>query len=55
MTVTCLTHGPMRRRESLCWWECVGFDGEGCGMQVVYDEDLARGTASGIPNVEVRP
>ncbi len=55
MTVTCLTHGPMLRREPLCWWECAGFDGEGCSTQIVYDEDLVRGADAGIPNVEVRP
>lgn len=55
MTVICRTHGPMLYRFPLKWWECHGFDGEGCSTQIVYDEDLARGTASGIPNVEVRP
>jgi hypothetical protein len=55
MTVTCLTHGPMRYRFDTRWHECLGFDGEGCSTQLVYDEDLARGPASGIPNVEVRP
>ena len=55
MTVTCLTHGPMKYRFALKWHECPGFDGEGCGTQIVYDEDLARGADAGIPNVEVRP
>ena len=54
MIVICLTHGPMRRSEPKKWWECHGFDGEGCRTQIVYDEDLTRGTAAGIPNVEVR-
>jgi hypothetical protein len=34
---------------------CVGFDGEGCGTQIVYDEDIRRAGGTGIPNVEVRP
>ena len=55
MTVHCDTHGPMRYRVALMWWECPGFDGEGCGVQVVYDEDLARGTEAGIPGVTVLP
>lgn len=55
MTVVCRTHGPMQRSELKRWWECHGFDGEGCGTQIVYDEDLHRRADSGIPNVEVRP
>lgn len=56
MTVTCLTHGPLKYRFGLKWYECVGFDGEGCeDTMIVYDEDLARGADTGIPNVEVRP
>ena len=53
MTVSCDVHGPMRRRPLLYWWECLGFDGEGCGVQVVYDEDLACCEASHIPGVTV--
>jgi len=71
MIVSCDVHGPMKRREHLCWWECLGFDGEGCdawltdtdisagiserGVQVVYDEDIRRGAGSGIPGVTVTP
>lgn len=55
MTVSCDVHGPMRRREQLFWWECAGFDGEGCGVQIVYDEDIRRGAGSGIPGVTVTP
>lgn len=54
MTVTCLTHGPMKYRFALKWHECAGFDGEGCDAPVVRDEDLARGTEADTPNVEVR-
>jgi hypothetical protein len=42
----------MVRRHEFFWWECPG---KGCTVPPVYDEDLARGTASSIPNVEVRP
>lgn len=45
----------MKYRFSLCWWECVGFDGEGCDAQLVYDEDLTRGAEAGIPSVTVQP
>jgi len=26
----CFYHGPMKYRDHLLWFECVGFDGEGC-------------------------
>lgn len=52
MTVTCLTHGPMRYRAPLCWWECVGFDGEGCDAPVVRDEYLARTDVVSVPDAE---
>lgn len=51
--VRCLAHGPMRYRPALGWWECPGFDGEGCDVQIVYAEDVRRGAGSGIPGVEV--
>jgi hypothetical protein len=38
--ITCATHGPMLYRPIPRWWECVGFDGEGCGTQLLYDEDV---------------
>lgn len=53
--VICLTHGPMKHRFALDWWECVGFDGEGCGVQLVYAEDIERSEASGIPGVKIVP
>lgn len=37
------------------WWECVGFDGEGCGVQIVYAEDVTLGVNSGIPGIDVLP
>ena len=52
MTVICNVHGPMKHRPSLSWWECPGFDGEGCSTQIIYDEDLRRDT-SNIPGVTV--
>ena len=52
MTVICLTHGPMLRREACRWWGCAGFDGEGCGTGNVTDEAIRGGTE--IPNTEVR-
>ena len=52
MTVSCDLHGPMKRRYHLFWWECVGFDGEGCGVQIVYDEDITRSRGD-IPGVTV--
>lgn len=57
MTVTCDTHGPMKYRFPVAWWECLGFDGEGCGVQIVYLEDAGRAVRSGspIPGVTVIP
>jgi hypothetical protein len=43
----------MKYRPELRWWECLGFDGEGCGVQIVYIEDVALGPAAGIPGVQV--
>jgi hypothetical protein len=40
-TVECTIHGPMHWRPGPDWWECLGFDGEGCGRQLVYAEDAA--------------
>lgn len=51
MTVTCLTHGPMKYRFDTRWYECVGFDGEGCDAPVAREEDLADVVS--IPAVEV--
>jgi hypothetical protein len=53
VTVACDLHGPMKWREGPGWWECFGFDGEGCGVQIVYEEDARLGPASGIPGVTV--
>ena len=53
MTVACDIHGPMKWRERLLWWECPGFDGEGCGVQIVYEEDVRLGPAAGVPGVTV--
>jgi len=55
MTVICDVHGPMKRREALLWWECPGWDGEGCPVQLVYDEGLRRVADAGIPGVTVLP
>lgn len=55
MVVECLTHGPMKERFALDWWECPGFDGEGCEVQIVYAEDVTLGEDSGIPGVKVIP
>ena len=52
MTVTCLTHGPMRHRFELKLWECAGFDGEGCDAPAVRDEDHVDVVS--IPDAEVR-
>ena len=55
--VECDMHGPMRWRPGLYWWECLGFDGEGprdCGVMILYEEDVKRGTDSGIPGVSIR-
>jgi hypothetical protein len=55
VTVTCRVHGPMRYRVPLCWWECVGFDGEGCDAPVVRDEDLARAdVVVSVPDAEAK-
>ena len=34
ITVRCAEHGPMRYREGFSWWDCPGFDGEGCRTKV---------------------
>lgn len=52
MTVTCLTHGPMRYRFAEKWHECAGFDGEGCDAPVVRDEDLAGVDVTSVPSAE---
>ncbi len=52
MTVICNVHGPMKHRPPLGWWECPGFDGEGCPVQIIYDEDLRLDT-SNVPDVTV--
>jgi hypothetical protein len=51
--VICLTHGPMKYRFALDWWECPGFDGEGCNVHLVYQEDVQLGPDSNIPGVRV--
>lgn len=38
MTLHCNVHGPMRYRPRFHWWECAGFDGEGCPLIFVTDE-----------------
>jgi hypothetical protein len=50
--VECLTHGPMIYRMGCDWWECVGFDGEGCSVPLVSSEDAAR-EDHGIPGIRV--
>jgi hypothetical protein len=40
-TVECTIHGLMHWRPGPDWWECLGFDGEGCDRQLVYVEDAA--------------
>jgi hypothetical protein len=52
--VACDLHGPMKYRPPLCWWECLGFDGEGCNVMIVYDEDIARETATAWDGITVR-
>lgn len=42
MTVICLTHGPMKHHVKKCWWECHGFDGEGCPLSNITDELIKR-------------
>lgn len=36
-TIECATHGPLHYRPLFRWWECVGFDGEGCDTMLLYD------------------
>jgi hypothetical protein len=40
--INCTIHGPMHWRPGPDWWECLGFDGEGCGTQIFYLEDAHR-------------
>jgi hypothetical protein len=50
-TVTCDTHGPMSLRERNHWWQCRGFDGEGCAAGysgIVYSGDAMRGSVPGV-------
>lgn len=56
MTVTCRVHGPMRYRTAPHWYECPGYDGEGCEVPVVYAEDaaLALDAGAALPGVEVK-
>jgi hypothetical protein len=41
--VRCMVHGPMKYRFDRDWWNCVGYDGEGCGSfltaETVRDQD----------------
>lgn len=46
-------HGPMKWRPGLDWWECLGFDGEGCGVQIIYIEDVERCGGGHIPGVRI--
>lgn len=52
VAVSCHKHGPMKYRPDFRWWECLGFAGEGCDVQLVYDEDIKR-IEAGIPGVKV--
>jgi hypothetical protein len=41
MTITCDIHGgELKYRFDKCWWECVGWDGEGCCH--LTDEDVCE-------------
>ena len=52
-TVICNTHGPMKRREH--WWECPGFDGEGCDSWLT-DGDVAGGISEpGVTAIRTAP
>lgn len=49
----CTAHGRMLRRENLFWWECWGFDGEGCPARIVYDDDLKYPGNNSMPGITV--
>jgi hypothetical protein len=34
----CPIHGQMHYRFDMDWWECPGWDGEGCGYRVTAEE-----------------
>jgi hypothetical protein len=58
VTVVCDVHGPMKWREPVGWWECLGFDGEGpreCGVMITYEEDVRAvlRSGSGFPGVTI--
>lgn len=38
ISLACAKHGPMRFRLNLGWWDCAGFDGEGCAARVTCTE-----------------
>jgi hypothetical protein len=42
VTVICLVHGPMKHNVKMLWWECHGFDGEGCDLNNITDELIRR-------------
>ena len=41
----------MRYRAKYCWWECLGFDGEGCALGMLADEIVYYAIA--VPGVTI--
>jgi hypothetical protein len=38
LDVTCMYHGPMHYRNPMMWYDCIGFDGEGCPAKLTDEE-----------------
>ena len=58
-SVSCADHGPMRYRAEFGWYDCPGFDGEGCRTKVTTLEvdlimagqpiEVGRSASLGLP------
>jgi hypothetical protein len=49
LQIICDVHGPMKRREHLNLWDCVGFDGEGCDVIVTDEQTYILHEGGGRP------
>jgi len=52
LDVRCAIHGPMKHRFAPYWWECVGFDGEGCDS--LFTDEAAYDVMHGGPIRDTR-
>ncbi|HET9118322.1 MAG TPA: hypothetical protein VFN75_09680 [Pseudonocardiaceae bacterium] len=49
----CDSHGRMQYKVRFMWWECSGFDGEGCPVQFVTDELIQDCVLDRLPRAGV--